>query len=221
MAFEKNPISVSGTLVYVCVPDAVEGYRDSKTGADPSKEWKASVVLTDEDYVDELEETASKVWKTQVSLKKVKSVDFEEAYKCDLPEGAGKNVWVFTLRKNTMLGKTGKEVPEQYRPRVFQSIGNKIVEITNDPEKRVGNGSVGAISIDYFTRTDGSVSLYLKNVRVDKLIAYEKYSSDYVPGSEFEAENESQAQETKKESKPAVKKTAKAKDEIPDEELPF
>lgn len=221
MAFEKNPISVSGTLVYVCVPDAVEGYRDAKTGADPGKEWKAGVVITDEDYVDDLEETASKVWKTQVSLKKVKSADFEEIYKCDLPEGAGKNVWVFTLRKNTMLGKTGREVPEQYRPRVFQTIGNKIVEITNDPEKRVGNGSQGAISIDYFTRHDGSVSLYLKNVRVDKLIAYEKASDDYVPGSEFEAGGNGPVTEEKKESKSTGKKTAKAKDDIPEDDIPF
>ena len=140
--FEK----IFGTLVYVQLQEPVKAYV--KPGAAPKPdEWKASIVLTDEDYVDALEDYAREL-DTQISLKKVKSVEFAEKYKTDLPEGAGKNVWILTLRKSTELGKTGKPVPDLYKPKVFQKLGNKIVDITHS--KLAGNGSIGVISIDRF-----------------------------------------------------------------------
>lgn len=177
----SNFDKVEGTLVYVQVQEPVKAYV--KPGA-PKKpdEWKASVVLTDEDYVDELEEYGKEL-DTMLSIKKVKSAEFADKYKCDLPEGAGKNVWILTLRKSTELGKTGKPVPELYRPKVFHKVKNTRLDITN--EKLVGNGSYGFISIDKFERTTGGASLYLKNILVTDLKEYVKQDSDYESGSEF------------------------------------
>jgi hypothetical protein len=116
-------------------------------------------------------------------MKKVKSADFEDKYKCALPEGAGKNVWVFTLRKSVELGKTGKPVPLQYQPKVFEKVKNTLVDVTHS--KLVGNGSYGTVSIDRFDRTAGGASLFLKNLLVTKMVEYVPSESDYQPGSEF------------------------------------
>ncbi len=176
--FEK----IFGTLVYVQLQEPVKAYV--KPGAAPKPdEWKASIVLTDEDYVDALEDYAREL-DTQISLKKVKSVEFAEKYKTDLPEGAGKNVWILTLRKSTELGKTGKPVPQQYQPKVYLKEGKVLKDVT--ATTLVGNGSKGAISVDRFDRTAGGSSLYLKNVLVTDLVEYEAKSSDYRSGSEFE-----------------------------------
>ena len=145
--FEK----ISGTLVYIQMHEPVKAYSKPGAPAKPS-EWKASVVLTDEDYVDELEDYGKEL-DTMLSMKKVRSTDFEEKYKTGLPEGAGKNVWVMTLRKSTELGKTGKPVPDIYQPKVFQKVKNTMVDITHS--KIVGNGSIGTISIDRFDRSAG------------------------------------------------------------------
>lgn len=176
--FEK----IFGTLVYVQLQEPVKAFV--KPGA-PVKadEWKASVVLTDEDYVDALEDYAREL-DTQISLKKVKAVEFEEKYKCEVPEGAGKNVWILTLRKSTELGKTGKPVPPQFQPKVYLKEGKVLKDVT--ATHLVGNGSKGAISVNRFDRSAGGSSLYLQNVLVTDLVEYEAKSSDYRSGSEFE-----------------------------------
>lgn len=174
---------IYGMLVYVCVHEPRPALV--KPGA-PKKpdEWKASVVLTDEDFVDELEDYAKSL-ETMISLKKVKTAEFESIYKVAPPEGAGKNVWVFTLRKSTELGKTGKPVPELYQPKVYLKEGNVISDITHT--KLVGNGSMGAIAVDRFDRSTGGSSLFLKSVLVTDLIEYEQQSSSQAkPGSEWD-----------------------------------
>lgn len=181
---DKNFDKIYGMLLYVSVQAPVKAYV--KAGAPPkSDEWKASVVLTDEDYVDALEEYAKEL-DTQISLKKVKTSDFEAMYKVAPPEDAGSKVWVLTLRKSTMLGKTEKPVPDLYKPKVFEKQGGRLVDITQS--KLVGNGSLGALSVDRFDRTKGGSSLYLKNVLVTDLKEYVKQESDYESGSEFEDE---------------------------------
>ena len=173
---------IHGMLVYVCVHEPRPALV--KPGA-PRKpdEWKASVVLTDEDFVDELEAYAKSL-DTMISLKKVKTAEFESLYKVAPPEDAGKNVWVFTLRKSTELGKTGKPVPELYQPKVYLKDGNVISDITHT--KLVGNGSIGALAVDRFDRTSGGASLFLKSVLVTDLIEYEQSGSFVKPGSEWD-----------------------------------
>jgi hypothetical protein len=198
---------ISGMLVYVQMNEPVKAFV--KAGA-PKKpdEWKASVVLTDEDYVDELEEYGKSL-DTLLSIKKVKTADFEAKYKVAPPEDAGKNVWIFTLRKSTELGKTGKPVPVQYQPRVMQKIKNTMVDITK--EKLVGNGSLGTISVDKFERTTGGASLFLKNVLVTDLKEYVASESNYTPGDEF-GDDAADDGEGKTVKVPAKAKTAKPKE---------
>jgi hypothetical protein len=179
---------LSGTLVYVAAQQPVPAYV--KPGNPPKPpEWKASIVLTDKKVKKDFEKYAASI-DANVSLKEVDSEDFESAYKCPLPEGAGEEVWVVTLRKSTELGKTGKPVPEGLRPRVFEQTeeDGKILRTDVTNTKLVGNGSKGSISIDLFERTNGTKSLYLKNILVTDLVEYE--APDRAPaGSEFDDED--------------------------------
>ena len=180
----KYAKTIEGMVLYVSIQEPVNAYQ--KPGTDPKPpEFKLSLVLTDEDYVDDLEDWATKL-DCKLSLKKVKAAEFEGIYKVAPPSDAGKNVWVWTLRKSTELGKTGKPLPQQYRPKVYQKKGNTLVDITN--EHLIGNGSTGIVSTELFVRNNGSASIYLKNLLVTNLIKYEKSESDgasYQPGSEF------------------------------------
>ena len=212
---DKNTVAnpydkVEGMLLYASIRDAVNAYQ--KPGTDPKpQEWKVSVVLTDEDYVDELEDWSKKN-DVKLSLKKVKTAEFEEIYKTKPPEDAAKNVWVWTLRKSVELGKTGKPVPDKYKPKVYQRKGATLVDVTGTV--LVGNGSIGVVSTDLFVRNNGSASIYLKNVLVKDLVEYikEESGSSYVEGSEFGIPVE----EPKKESKKVDNS-----DSEDDEESPF
>ena len=217
MSFNRDKIS--GMLVYVSVHEPKKALQ--KAGA-PKKpdEWKASVVITDEDYADDLEAYAKEL-DTMISLKKVKRAEFENIYKCAPPEGDGKNVWVFTLRKSTELGKTGKPVPELYQPKAFEKVGKTLVDITHS--KLIGNGSYGSISVDKFERQTGGASLFLKNVLVTDLVEYTQAESNYQAGSEFDDETDADdapADKPAKAEKPAKAKPAKVAT-AEDEDSPF
>ena len=211
---------LTGMLLYVCINKPVKAYV--KPGQDPKPdEWKASIAIADEDTVDAFEEFAKSV-DSKVSVKKVKTSEFEGIYKVAPPEDAGKNVWVITLRKSTELGKTGKPVPDLYKPKVFEKVGSTLVDVTNS--KLPANGSLGSISIDRFDRNNGTASLYLKNVLVTNMIEYVAQESDYNPGDEFSDEGSAApAPAPAKAEKPAPAKAAKAKPAEPadEEDMPF
>lgn len=209
---------LTGTLLYVQLNKPVKAYV--KAGEDPKPaEWKSSIAIIDEDTIDAFEEYATGI-DAKVSIKKVKSVDFEEKYKVAPPEGAGKNIWVVTFRKSTELGKTGKPVPDLYKPKVFEKVGKTLVDVTNS--KLPANGSLGSISIDVFTRDNGTSSLYLKNVLVTDMIEYvPDETAQYEAGSEFDDEADAPAEKpaAKAEAKPAAKaKAVKPKAAEADEE---
>lgn len=218
---------IEGTLLYVQLQKPVKGYV--KAGQDPKPdEWKAAVAVVDEDTVDEFEEYVSSIG-AKVSLKKVKIADFTEKYKCAVPEGANKYVWVMTFRKSTELGKTGRPVPDQYKPRVYQYKGKTLVDITQTVLP--ANGSKGVISLEKFERTDGTSNLYLKNVLVKELIEYVKAEgTNYEPGSEFDdapdGDEEVQKETPKvvekvKEAPKKAKKPTKVEEEEDETDSPF
>lgn len=190
---------LDGMLLYVQLQKPVKAYV--KPGEDPKPdEWKASVAIVDEDIVDEYEAFAKKI-DAKVSVKKVKKDEFEGIYKVAPPENAGKNIWVVTLRKSTMLGKTGKPVPDNFKPRVLEKVGNTLVDVTQT--KLPANGSIGSISLDVFTRNNNTSSIYLKNIMVTKMIEYvAPEGSNYQIGDEFADEVEESGES---ESKPASK----------------
>ena len=211
---------LTGMLLYVSLNKPAKGYV--KAGEPPKPdEWKASVAISDEDVLDEYEAFANKI-DAKTSIKKVKTAEFEAIYKVAPPEDAGKNVWVITLRKSTELGKTGKPVPDLYKPKVFEKVGKTLVDVTNS--KLPANGSYGSISIDKFERTNGTASLYLKNVLVTEMIEYVQEESSYNPGDEFDDEPKAEKPKAKPEAKaPAAKPKARAKnEEVEDDgDVPF
>jgi len=210
---------VFGTIVFCQMSEPVKAFV--KPGA-PKKpdEYKCSIVITDKAYKKELEKYGKSL-DTLLSIKEVDSSDFEEKYKCVLPEEAGDEVWVFTLRKSSELGKTGRPVPPQYLPKVFEKIKNTMVEITTT--KNVGNGSKGWLSIDRFDRSAGGASLFLKNLLVTDLIEYVKQESEYEAGSEFGEDVPAPKAPAKTAAKPTVKPKAKppVDDEDDSDSLPF
>jgi len=210
---------LTGMLLYVSINKPAKGYV--KAGEPPkTDEWKASVAISDEDVLDEYEAFANKI-DAKTSIKKVKTAEFEAIYKVAPPEDAGKNVWVITLRKSTELGKTGKPVPDLYKPKVFEKVGKTLVDVTNS--KLPANGSYGSISIDKFERTNGTASLYLKNVLVTEMIEYVQEESSYNPGDEFDDEPKAEKPKAKPEAKaPTAKPKARAKnEEVEDDDIPF
>ena len=220
-----TPINkIPGMLVYVQVQSPVKAYQAA--GQDPKPdEWKASVVVSDEDFVDSFEEYCKEI-DAKISIKKVKTSAFKDYYKVDPPEDAGKNVWVLTFRKSTELGKTGKPVPENFKPKVYEKIGKTLVDVTNS--KLPANGSEGIISLEVFTRQNGTSSVYLKNILVTKMIEYVKPESDYNPGDEFADDDVetievgSKGPAAKVDAKPAKKQSAKqAQEELEDDDVPF
>lgn len=210
---------LTGMLLYVSLNKPAKGYV--KAGEPPKPdEWKASVAISDEDVLDEYEAFANKI-DAKTSIKKVKTAEFEAIYKVAPPQDAGKNVWVITLRKSTELGKTGKPVPDLYKPKVFEKVGKTLVDVTNS--KLPANGSYGSISIDKFERTNGTASLYLKNVLVTEMIEYVQEESSYNPGDEFDDEPKAEKPKAKPEAKAAAAKPkARAKvEEEDDADVPF
>jgi hypothetical protein len=211
---------LTGMLLYVQLNKPAKAYVKAGEPVKPD-EWKASVAITDEDVVDEYEEFAKGI-DAKTSIKKVKTTEFEGIYKVAPPEDAGKNIWVVTLRKSTQLGKTGKEVPDLYKPKVFEKVGKALVDVTNS--KLPANGSYGSISIDKFERSNGTASLYLKNVLVTQMIEYVAESGpEYEPGSEFDDEPKAEAAPAPK-AKAEVKPKARAKVEVAvedEDEIPF
>lgn len=210
---------LTGMLLYVSLNKPAKGYV--KAGEPPKPdEWKASVAISDEDVLDEYEAFANKI-DAKTSIKKVKTAEFESIYKVAPPQDAGKNVWVITLRKSTELGKTGKPVPDLYKPKVFEKVGKTLVDVTNS--KLPANGSYGSISIDKFERTNGTASLYLKNVLVTEMIEYVQEESSYNPGDEFDDEPKAEKPKAKPEAKAAAAKPkARAKvEEEDDADVPF
>lgn len=218
--------SIKGTLLYASIQEPAKPYIGQGDPPDKPKEWKISVAIFSEDYADEVEEFANGLG-AKISMKKFKNpAEFKETFKVDMPEGV-KKAWVVTLRRSTMLGKSGKPVPDLYKPRVFMMQGNTRLDITH--EKLVGNGSEGQVSLEIFRRDNGNVSIYLKNVLVDKLVEYVKpegTGANYTPGDEFDSENDAPEQAPAAKaavpanaSKPKVK--AKADDADDNSDIPF
>lgn len=187
---------LTGMLVFVTMQQGVACYDKAK-----GHEWKAGVVV-DEDTADAFAEIYPKQ-----AAKKVKRVDFEKTYKVAPPEGDEKNLYVITLKRNTKLAD-GKDIPDKYRPRVYERQGSSRVDVTMT--KLPANGSYGTISIDHYESPEYGASARLKNLLVTEMIEYE--GSDYNPGDEFDDDEAP----TKSETKTKVKPKAAAQDEFED-----
>ena len=171
---------IEGMLVYVQVDKPVAGFQ--KPGADPKPdEYKASVVVTDEDWVDDFEAWCTEV-DAKTSIKKVRTTEFEKTYKVAPPEEAGKNLWVLTFRKSSEQGKTGNKILPRHEPKVYERKGNTLNDITHT--KLIANGSRGVIGLTTWQRTTGSTSVELNKILVLDLIEYVKEEREEVTADE-------------------------------------
>lgn len=216
---------LTGMLVFVQLQKAVPCYDKEK-----GTEYKAGIVV-DEDTADAFAEIYPKQ-----AAKKVKRTEFEKIYKVAPPEGTEKNLYVVTLKKNSKLAN-GNDIPDKYRPRVFEQVEGSRLDVTYT--KLPANGSHGTVSINHY-ENDYGTHARLMNILVTDMIEYEG-GDEYETGSEFddgdgdEAEQEAPKQAPKKAATaPAAKAEAPAKaapkkaavkppkeDEVEQEDAPF
>lgn len=207
--------SIDGVLVYVQVDKPVDAYDKTKP-----KEFKASVIVTDEDWVDEFEEWC-KQEDAKPSLKKIKTAEFEKIFKIPAPEGAGKNVWQITLRKSTEQGATGRPILPQHEPKAYEVVGGTLKDITHT--KLIANGSLGAIGMEQWRRNNGSLSISLSEVVVTDLIEYVKEDREEVDVTDKYAKylKAAPAAKAAAPTKTATKAKPKVAEEDESDPLPF
>lgn len=223
MAQNEQFKEVEGTLVYVQIDKPVKAFH--KPGTDPKPdEFKASIAVTDEDWVDEFEAWCATV-DAKPSIKKVKAAEFEGIYKCPAPDDAGKNVWVLTFRKSSEMGKTGRPILPQHEPKAYEVVGGTLKDITHT--KLIANGSKGVLGIEQWERTNGSMQLSLAEVVVLDLIEYVKGEREEVDVSDkyskyLKGAAKEETKEAPKKATPA-KTAAKAKPLVEDDDdlIPF
>lgn len=216
---------LNGILAYVQVQKPVDCYEKSK-----GKEFKASIIITDKAEAKEFKAYTKKV-KSKTTVKEVSRDDFEAEFKIPFPEEATDDeVWVVTLRRNTMMGNTGRPLEERNYPKVLIDIGNKrFLNVTK--KKLPANGSKGYISFITYTPKNGESSFYLENVVINspedfiEYIPTNKANASLGEGAEIlddeDYELETPKQEAKADNKPKAKaKTAKVAD-ADDEDDPF
>lgn len=106
------------------------------------------------------------------AVKILKNDAFKEKYKMEPPFPDSKKQYVLTVKK--MTSKNGVELPEKFRPRVFQMIDGEKVDITF--EKLVSNGSRGRLAYSTYAAPlpEGGtkVTAQLVAILVEDLIEY-------------------------------------------------
>lgn len=208
---------IQGMLVYVQIDKPVKAYVDPRTGTTRPDEYKASIVVTDEDWVDEFEAWCTKV-DAKASVKKVKTAEFESIYKVAPPDDAGKNVWVLTFRKSSEQGKTGRKILPQHEPKAYEVVGGTLKDITHT--KLIANASKGVLGVEHWERNNGTVSLSLSEIVVLDLIEYVKEEREEVDVADKYAKYLKAAPESsKKATAPtAASGKAKAKPKVEDDD---
>jgi hypothetical protein len=130
------------------------------------------VIIMDEDTSDDWNE------KNEGHLtKSLKNEAFTEKYKIEPPFPNQKKQYVVNVKK--MHSKGGVELPEKFRPRVFQVIDGKNVDVTFI--KEIGNGSRGKLSYSTYSNSFGT-HVQLDSILVEDLVEYVREDKDGVDG---------------------------------------
>ena len=126
----------------------------------------------------------AKAWNKEHPKNKSKSFDndeFLEKFKFDeVPFDNQDEQYVVKFKK--AHSKKGVELPEKFRPRVFELVNGKNVDVTFT--KLVGNGSKGKVSFSQFSNSYGEF-VQLDAILVEELVEYK--SKGGLPGSDFGA----------------------------------
>jgi hypothetical protein len=119
-----------------------------------------------------MSKAAAKAWNTEfkgskTDAKAIDTEDFEAKYGFEAPFPEQENQYVINIKK--MASKDGVPLPEQYRPRAFQKVGSKIVDVT--ATKLIGNGSKGSLEYSSYSNNFG-LNVQLVSILVTDMIEY-------------------------------------------------
>ena len=104
-------------------------------------------------------------------VKSFKNEAFKEKYKMEPPFADQKKQFVITVKK--MISKAGVDLPEKFRPRVFELVDGENVDITF--EKLVANGSRGKLAYSTYsapTPEGTKLTAQLVAILVEDMIEY-------------------------------------------------
>jgi len=104
-------------------------------------------------------------------VKSYKNAAFEEKFKMKPPFEDQKKQFVLSVKK--MISKNGVDLPEKFRPRVFEVIDGENVDITF--QKLVANGSRGKLSYSTYsapTPEGTKINAQLVAILVEDMIEY-------------------------------------------------
>lgn len=167
----------------------------------------------------------AKAWNKAHPKNKAKSFDNDEflsKFKFDeVPFPEDDEQYVVKFKK--AHSKKGVELPEKFRPRVFEATENgKPVDVTFD--KLVANGSKGKVSFSTFSNSYGEF-VQLDAILVEEMIEYKPVGG---VGSDFGVDSVSEAPKNQKPvvkqtdaHKPATKDKPKPTPEDDDQNIPF
>lgn len=153
------------TFAYVKIQSPVAKYQSADT------EFTVDCIVS---------KAQAKAWNKEFPKQKAKEVDneeFEAKYKIPPVFEDQDSQYVIKVKKPHI--KNGKELPATYRPRVFERIGDKNVDVTFD--KLPANGSFGQLSYSVRTNDFGTFS-QLNSILITKMI---EYKSKAGTGSDF------------------------------------
>jgi hypothetical protein len=201
MAIQENV-----TFAYVKIQNPVKSLNEGDT------EFTVDGIIS---------KAAAKQWNKDHPKNKAKAVDndeFLEKYKFDeVPFEDQDEQFIVKFKK--AHSKKGVELPEKFRPRVFEQVDGKPVDVTFT--KLVGNGSKGKVSFSTFSNSYGEF-VQLDAILVEDMNEYK--SAGGAIGAEFGATTLAEVPKNQKvvqkqgevddeEEAPKPKKKAKVVDE--------
>jgi hypothetical protein len=207
--------------VYAAKPTLTYESRGKPDDPDAKYEYKATVIFTDEDEADKVQDFIDEKG-LKSTLKVVKAENFEKEFRFPLPEEAGKKVWSITVRQKEKMLQDGVEVdrPDDMKPKVLMNKDGKRVNIVHDTQP--GNGSEGSVSFTTYKGAKG-FAIYFQDIFVTKLVPYVTQSD---PFAEIITETKvldpvyAEVKEDKPKSEKPPKKAAKVQDDD-DSDVPF
>lgn len=105
------------------------------------------------------------------AVKTMKNDAFKEKYKMEPPFEDQKKQYIVTVKK--MISKGGFDLPEKFRPRVFEVVDGENVDVTF--EKLVANGSRGKLAYSTYsapTPEGTKITAQLVAILVEDMIEY-------------------------------------------------
>lgn len=213
-----NKAIVSDVVFYYTSVQKPRPIYEQRDWSNPNKFEYLVDVVVDEDTADILEETFPKG-----SYKKFSKEKFMERFKIEdeseLPFDAKK--YFVAKFKQAAQKKDGEPISPQLRPRVFEMVDGKPVDVTVD--KLVGNGSKGDILLRVGSNDYGTFA-YLSMIKVIDMVEYEQTSSNGIDEDSMDfLGGEVELADTSENDKQPVKKDNYSEESEDEEfdEIPF